>query len=162
MKEKLQKFIDSQELVAIFDNYNETDRFAVGFIIAVNDLDYIIEEITPLGKYNGLSFRLIEDIIKLEYDNEYIDDISILFNFHKEKRNDSIHIKDSLLVSLFEFARANNKICNIQLCDSELEDAVGFIDSIDEINVNIKMIQKNGRCDGNSIIQLQRISLQSV
>lgn len=158
MKEKLQKFIDNQELIAVFTDEDDTYRFSVGYILAANDIEFLIEEISPLGKYDGLSCRLINDIIKLEYDNEYIDNISKLFEYHKEKRNNSIIIKDSPLISLFDFAKVNKKICYIQLCDSKQDDAVGFVESIEEDFVNIKIIQNNGRCDGNSIVQLKQIT----
>ncbi len=145
-------------MVAIYANPINIGKFSVGYVLATNEMCFVMENISPLGKYDGLLCHLIDDINKIEYDSEYIKNINKLIAYHGEERNIFKNFKDHPLFDLLEYAKTNNKICTIELCGSDLTDAAGFIESFEKDTVKIKLITEAGKYDGIAIIKLEQLA----
>ncbi len=157
MYNKLKQFKDNQELVSIFSDYRDTDCFSVGYVLSIDETFYIIEHISPMGRLDGYSFRLVDDIFKFESNNTYMNDISMLFKYFNQKRVNDINRGLSPTEGILEFAKSHNKICTIELCNSDRDDVVGFIEEYSETTITIKSIKKDGIYDGEAIINVEQI-----
>lgn len=62
------------------------------------------------------------------------------------------------------YIKDNNKLCSIELCNSNLNDAIGFISYINQEDsiIKIKLVDENGEENGESSIDIEMISCITV
>lgn len=151
----------SNEMYEIYANLENSNKFTVGYIIA-NDKNYIVcESIDPYGKKDGLVLFLCDNIIKVQKNTKYLNNIEKLYNKQGNKRDKIFfNTSESLLLQLLDYIDKNKKLCTIELCDSNINDVVGFLNKIDLNGATIELnnINDDGEKDGISIVNLNMIS----
>ena len=55
-----------------------------------------------------------------------------------------------------------HKICTIELCNSELQDIVGFIEDTESSCIKIKLITERGKDDGFTFVPVDKITQISI
>ena len=158
MLEKLKDLRSSQEICSVYNDGNETTKFSVGFIVDYDAKFFLMEQITPYGKNDGIQCNLVDFIIKIETASGYIKKIEKLYSFNKQKRRSIIDCKSDVVVALLNFAIKNCRICSIVLCESNNKDIVGYIKNISKDIATIQNVDENGNEDGNTFVELGRIS----
>ena len=157
MIEKIKELKEKQEVCNIYHDENDTLRFSVGFILGYDEKFFVIESIDPNGKSDGFKCGLMDSIIKIESSTNYTNNIGKLFKFYEQNRNNLI-VNEDMVLDLLNFAKQNNKICSIILCESNNDDIVGFVESVENDLLNIRQINENGENDGSAFLDLGRIS----
>ena len=62
---------------------------------------------------------------------------------------------------MLDYAKRQNKICEIELCNSGLQDVVGFISEITEENLTVQSVDEYGEQDGEATLFLSDITALS-
>ena len=62
---------------------------------------------------------------------------------------------------MLDYAKYHNKVCEIELCDSGLQDAVGFISEITKEGLTVQSVNEFGEQDGEAILFLSDITALS-
>jgi hypothetical protein len=158
MRTKIKELIETQKLCSVYTNAKSTDKFSVGFLLKYDDKYFIMESIDQYGKSDGIFCSLIDNIFKVEDENEYISCIQKLFSYFKQTRYKNPMLKDGILKSFIDYIVENKKICSIELCNSGICDAVGFISKITNGIIELVVIDQYGRRDGVQTITLADIS----
>lgn len=158
MKTKILNAYKNKMLVGLYTNYRNPNLFSVGYIVYVDEKSYILYEISPYGKFNGYSCELIENIVKIEKNSKYLNNIEKLINYYNFKI-DTIIIdeKKPLIFEFLEIIKSSNRICSILTYNSEIFDIVGFIKTFDEKVIEILQIDENANDDGLIMVDLDNV-----
>ncbi len=158
MKNKIISAYKNKKLIAIYSDSINPDLFSVGYVLYVDEVSYILYEFSPYGKFDGYSCNLIEDIIKIEEDSMYLNNIKRLITYYGfELKNIVIDESKPILFAFLEFIKLSNNICSFLCSNSDIFNPVGFIKKISKRNIEILQIDENGRIDGLVNINLDNI-----
>lgn len=158
MFDKILNVHNLKKLIGIYTDSINLDSFSVGYVLHVDKNSYILYEVSPYGQFDGYSCRLIEDIVKIEEDSKYLDNMQKLVNYYDLDMSDII-FDDSkpIIFSFLEYIKSSKKVCSIQSCNSEVFDIVGFIKKYNKNSIEILQIDENASEDGYVTISLDDI-----
>lgn len=156
MKEKLLELQKKNKNISIYC-CRDTDRFLYGKLLAVNDDEFALLMYTPLGMYDGIIVKELENITRIEYDGQYEQKMQKVLL--KDINLKDIIIDDSQIArSVLDLSLKQNKIVSIELLNSGIDDVVGFVDEIQENKCTIKLVDEYGYEDGYSCILISDIT----
>ena len=158
VKKKILNAYKNKKLIGIYTDSINPNSFSVGYILHIDELSYILYEVSPYGKFNGYSCNLIEDIIKIEEDSIYLNNINKLFSYYNAEVND-ILIDESrpIIFGFLDYINSTKKICSILSCNSDVYDIVGFVKKTNQNSVEISQVNENSFRDGLIEINLDNI-----
>ena len=160
INEELSK--NTNELFEIYTDTEATNKFFVGFVIENDNEFFLCKAINQYGNIDGLICCLYDSIIKVQKETTYLKNLLLLHNKnHNDKIEDiKINNNESLLLQVLKHIKDKNKICTIELCNSNMNDVVGYISLVDTKASIVKLIivDENGKRDGEAIIDINMIS----
>ncbi len=156
MYKKLEGFLDKKELIGIYWDSDDPDRFDLGFIAAMDEDDLVLAAISTDGRYDGYQLIHIQDIFQIEYQSKYIEKITKLHGMRKRKHK-PVEFGDDFVLSLLKFAKENDLIVNIRVedCDDSND---GFVLEADEENLKLCIVTSVGKADGMMDIDIASIT----
>lgn len=112
--------IKNKCFVSVYVNEMNIDSFCFGKIIKRDKVFFIMEEISPKGKKDGLLLRRIDRIIKIEMQNQYEKDMLLLME--KENYNSNFYSFNSnnLLEELLQYAIDNRFIVKVLTYENDM------------------------------------------
>ena len=158
INETLQELINSKEIAVIYTDDEDTSIFSIGYILAYSEDEIIVAHIDVFGNNDGFLGKKIYNITKLEYKSKYSTKIYKLNEIRKNS-SDSISLHNEFLfLDLMLYAYKFKKIVSIELFNSGIDDAVGYIVSIEGNSAKIKIVDRYGEYDGEMIINIKDIT----
>ena len=154
---ELQQIKAVGELVSIYRNRDDTNKFASGYVVGVNERFYILALISPNGDYDGFRLKETEVIYQIVRGGPDEQRMSKLGDIKKVKINESFE-NDDLVKELLEFALKRQKIVTIELFASDYDDCIGLVKSVDDGLCRTQLINKYGEPDGISLVKLSDIT----
>ncbi len=154
-----------KQLVCIFRDPSDLRRFAVGFVEAVSDADYTLQQIDPDGNPDGLDIGSIDDIIEIRKESRYARQISLLMEKEDESQprpaqgwNGKPH-PESCLDEVLRRSMQEKLVVNILLAtgDDELR-FYGIVRELSETHVRVDVLSDDGEPDGTSVVRLDDIA----
>lgn len=147
-----------KEFASFYTDKDNTDKFKFGSVIAVNEWEIAIEEITPDGDYDGITVMSTDRVIRVERGGLYAEKMHKLC-CEKTPPDIDYHIdNDNIMLSLLHWALIAKKIISIELINSGYNDIIGYIDDIQDGQCIIKQIDEYGFDDGISYVMLDSIT----
>ncbi len=153
-----------RQLVCIFRDPSDLRRFAVGFVEAVSDADYTLQQIDPDGNPDGLDIGSIDDIIEIRKESRYARQIALLMETDEEPSkqpqgwNGKPH-PESCLDEVLRRSMQDKLVVNILLAtgDDELR-FYGIVRELTDTPARIDVVSDDGEPDGTSVIRLDDIA----
>ena len=146
----------------IYTNFNNTDKFHFGYVLAVNDQNIAIHMISPDGEDDGIIVMNTENIIRVDTENFYSKKM-IKLSSDKNIFSFDIHFEnDEILYSVLCYAFQKKYVVTIELCNSGYNDITGLIENIEDKTVKIKLFDEYGSFDGYSYVSSNDISILSL
>lgn len=131
MKSTLENLLKKKTICSIYNDCEDLNKFAVGYVKFVDEDFYIIESINLYGMQDGLACFEISQIVKIEIETIYCQNIKKLFEYHKQHHYDYIDFKGkSAIKILLENSLQKSKICSIELCQSYDNEIIGVVNSV--------------------------------
>ncbi|HBT65112.1 MAG TPA: hypothetical protein DEB10_10685 [Ruminococcaceae bacterium] len=146
------------EIVLVYTNSEQTQSFSAGIVSEIFDNEVIISHYLPNGKYDGYVVKQIVDIYKIETNSKYVKKIKILSEINNTKHDKLCRVKENGFLTLLTYAYETKKVVTIELIDSDNNDAVGFVEQINDKCCTISMLDDYGENDGVSIFNIDDIS----
>lgn len=159
MKNKILNAYKNRKLIGIYTDDTNPRLFSVGYILHVDENSYILYNISPYGKFDGYSCELIENIIKIEEDSKYLNNIKKLSIYYNLDLIDEIFIDESkpIIFNFIEFIKSSNSICSILSYNSDVYDIVGFVKKYNKKSIEILQVTNDSNEDGVVKINLDNI-----
>ncbi len=154
-----------KQLVCIFRDPSDLRRFAVGFVVAVSENDYTLQQIDPDGNEDGLDIGSIDDIIEIRKESRYTRQIALLMDNLKEAETghksmwNSKPNPDSRLEDILRQAKDKKLVVNLLVAtgDDELR-FYGIVTDLTETHVKIDVLTDDGEPDGTTVIRIDDIA----
>lgn len=156
MENTLNQLMKDKALCEIYPDVDDTSKFAVGYIIACSGDYTIVAHYDPYGHYDGIGCFLTETIFDVATETEYISALSKLIDYHKEKSGYAVETVNEIN-NLLAVIKSEKRICQIELCESG-DYIEGYIESFNDIIININNVGKYGQNDGKSTVRRDTIS----
>lgn len=137
---------------------NDPETFVVGKLIEISDEWFLMQDVSYLGKWNGLALYETADIVSVSTENEYINKLQFLLKHRNEDPFSISMPKDNLLKNVLLFAAKHRKAISLETCSSGCRDVIGFVDKIEHENVKILQYDEFGRADGISYVDMKEIT----
>ena len=154
-----------RQLVCIFRDPSDLRRFAVGFVEAVSDADYTLQQIDPDGNPDGLDIGSIDDIIEIRKESRYARQIALLMEKEEEpaaKPAQGWNGKpnpESCLDEVLRKSMLDKLVVNVLLAtgDDELR-FYGIVRELTDTHVRVDVLSDDGEPDGTSVIRIDDIA----
>jgi hypothetical protein len=154
-----------RQLVCIFRDPCDLRRFAVGFVEAVSDTDYSLQQIDPDGNPDGIDIGSIDDIIEIRKESRYARQIALLMDKEEEPKAKQMQgwngkpNPESCLDEALRHSMTDRLVVNILLAtgDDELR-FYGIVRELTETHTRIDILSDDGEADGTSVIRLDDIA----
>lgn len=156
--EKLTQLCDEKKIVSIYDDIDQPDRFALGYIVSCNREHYVLALISPDGKYDGFLLKICDKILHISYDGQYENKIKKLVRYYKTEHEKYRFAEDDLVKEMLLFAKKYNFIVSIELNNSGYDDCVGYIKEFNNNKCVIQNIDSYGNGDGESFMLINDIT----
>ncbi len=157
----LKKYKETQALCEIYLNFEDLTKFLVGIIINYDNDYCIVKSLDEFGKDDGLTCFLIKDIIKIQTNTLYLQNIVKLRDFcddKKQKFNENLASFDDFCA----YAQKAGKICSFEICESNINNFYGIIYGFNTDLINIKVISEYGIEDGLTDLDKNNITTISI
>lgn len=157
IKDYLLRSKSLKHITSVYTNEENTSKFSMGFILDVTDTHLLLGMITPYGRYDGFSVKGLETVYRLEHGGNYHAKLFKLYTEYNQMHNE-VCTSEGPIRGLINHAKQNNLIITIELFESGLDDAQGFVESVDNGFLTMRIVDENGRKDGESIFEISSIS----
>ena len=139
--------------VSLYTNRENTETFHYGIILAVNESEVAINQISPNGDDDGISVFSVEKVYRIEFGGQYEKKMKVLCDRKQiPERRVEINGK-SILLSVLQYAFQTKQIISLSLVDSGCEDVVGIPIGVQDGEWKIQSIDEYGFLDGISYVK---------
>lgn len=160
MKNTLKHAYTNRSIVSVYTNTNETDKFNLGFVVGLSDDFAIIHSLSPAGLNDGYDLYRIENIYRINTDGQYEKKLYTVWKSTNQKIEHCFTEEVGLSVFM-NFAKQNNYVTTIEVCDSGIDDSIGHVKSVDEDFLQINALDLYGQPDGINRIKCEYITRAS-
>ena len=156
----LKKIKEERTLAEFHPKRDDDGKFNVGFCLDYDDEYYLVESISPKGRWDGYACYLVDEIDAIAVDTIYLNNIKKLMQ-HKRSYHREFPITDkTVLAEMFDYIMQNKKICTIMT--SEGAYISGIITEVLNNVVVIDSMDGDGYKDGVWYIKKDNIVVISV
>lgn len=154
----------AKSLVCVFRDPTDLRRFAVGYVVAVGNQDYTLQQIDPDGNPDGLDVGVLDDIIEVRRDSRYARQIQLLMEHKDDMAPASGEWQapanpDSCLEVVLDRAKKEQLVVNVLVATGD--DEVRFyalVKDLSESHVRLDVLTDDGESDGLSTLRLDDIA----
>lgn len=148
----------SQKMVSIYTNYQETNKFHYGVIIALNEKEVAIQMVSPDGECDGIIVMDVENVIRVEEGGQYAEKMKKLCPKNPCPLFNEVLEENDISESLLSIALRKKSVVSIELVDSGYNDIVGFVEVIENGQCKVKQVNEYGYEDGFSFFSIRDIT----
>ncbi|MBS1700035.1 MAG: hypothetical protein JST12_00100 [Armatimonadetes bacterium] len=155
-REVLKQYVGTEELVEVYEDREDTDKFEVGFVLSVSEDYYSLALIDSKGRPNGSFVGQIDEIVRLAVGTQYLVAIKLL---HERQRQTEFPVRPTTvgpfetLLDLVRYAR-NSRIMVSVTADVQF---LGFIKDYTDDHIELLEVNKSGIEDGIHYIDLEEV-----
>ena len=154
-----------KQLVCVFRDPSDLRRFAVGYVAAVSESDYSLQQVDPDGNLDGLDIGSLDDIIEVRKESRYARQISLLMENREAAAARPLtgwsgkpH-PESCLDEVMRQALKERLVVNILIAtgDDELR-FYGIVRDLTGTHARVDVLTDDGEPDGTTAIRLDDIA----
>ena len=154
MIDVIKKYFNENAVVSIYNNFDDTSVFEVGYINTYNDSEILLSSINERGEYAGYILFHIDDIFRIEANGEYEEKIKNLYSLKNQKHEKFELVNAEIVYSVLDFAKENNLLVSFEF---ENDCRVGFVDKHKDNLCTINTISDFGKPDGIAVIDIDAV-----
>lgn len=155
MFEKLKKMCKEGTFVSLYTSPERPSKFKYGCILAVNEEELLMLEISPEGNLDGISLFETSIVYRIEVDTQYHERMATLTKPF-EKPVVEIH-DESIKHAFLRYIAAEKRIAIFSTGDSE-DSFNGFVTEVSKNICTIKQVDYYGKGDGTSYLEIDEIT----
>lgn len=152
---------NKRELIGIYSDYEDSSKFAVGYILTCDEIFVLIGHVNPKGSYDGYVMKQIDNIYLIEKGGKYLSTVIKLFKNQEQRANWDINLKGEKLaipLMMLEYAKTKQLLISIKLIDSGNDDVKGYVIDIEENNIVCQTVNDYGEKGGLAYFSASNIT----
>ena len=153
MINQFMQFFNSKNVVSVFCDRNNPDKHLTGFIERYSESELRIKHVSADGWYDGYILIHVDDVYRIDTDGQYEKKIQKLYSYKKQIHPElpaSSNLRDSLL----DYCQTQKLVISLELVDCILS---GLLLYYDNSIIQLKVIDDNGRFDGESVVDINEV-----
>lgn len=148
----------SGDMVEVYDDGDNLDRFDVGVVESVTSDYYSLLSIGPYGDFDGRQVGRIEDVIRVATGSEYLSALRLLHEARGRIDADPPSPEGYLPMDLTNTLRfAKDKRIVVSLVDADKETLTGFVTDFGNEFVELREVRRDGQEDGLIVLHLDEV-----
>jgi hypothetical protein len=155
---KLTEFFNTDEILEIYTNVSDPEKFSSGFVCAISDMELLLCHIHPSGLYDGYMVKEISSIYRLNYNTKYCGKLRKLWTINGRKHHEVAQVSTNQYLNLLYHALNNRLVVSVELLDSSFSNIIGLVKRIEGESITFEEYDEYGEFDGVSIICLKDIT----
>ena len=160
LRETLRRCQGSGEMVEIYSDPDDVDRFNVGVVESVSHTSYCIQSVDSYGQFDGRQIGRIDEIVRLVTGSEYLAALRLLHEARDTIARSPAPSPEGYGELDFEaslkFAQENNLV--VSMVDRDRTAIMGFITDFGREFVELRELRRDGHEDGTIIVALDDVS----
>ena len=136
----------------------DPETFVVGRLVWLDAEWFLMQDVSPAGRWNGLALYLLSDLVTVEQDTPYIAKMETLLRYRNEQPSAVPPIGPEPLRDLLGHGGAAGKIVGLELLRSGYRDVIGFVDGCTDTVLSVRQVDEFGKADGKSWLSLDAIT----
>lgn len=149
--------IGRNEPVCVYTD--SSTKFSFGRVLAFDEDFMALYSITPNGVYDGVSVIPIDDVTKIEAENQYCAKMKAITDEAEYTRFPYTLGSEDVLKQILEISRKDRTVISIEVVHSDYNDAIGIVEGIFDNCVEIAVIDEDCGCkDGRAWVQIEDIT----
>lgn len=154
-EEMLQRAMENGDLAEIYSDREDTEKFVVARIVALDGEFAAMSCVGSYGGYDGLLVKKLDEIFRVCVDSKYLEAIGLLYtpvdeDFQPEDGED-------LRGRLLRYAMENDFAVSIELLGSGNWDVKGFVREVDG-GISVSALTSYGEYDGENAFEIEDIT----
>lgn len=151
----LRNCCNERKVVSVYIDENRSDCHLTGYISCINDVELILEHITPQGMYDGFILLQVNSIYRVDCEGKYEKKVDFLYKA-KEQSHKKIPEMARLYDAILHFALANKLLVTLDMGKSIL---TGMLVEFDLYNIKLNVIDEYGNDDGIAIVSCDGVDM---
>jgi len=155
----LQHAQEAGQVVSLYHQSNEEDRFEVGFVETVSRTEVTLVCLTPRGEQDGRMAVRIEDIGALEIDDPYSQKVQTLHSYRGSVFNredgSATHAAGKSIEEQLQKAQEDKAVVTVE--DVNGNRFTGFVNETAEGYIEMKLLNQYGAPDGTLYLALHML-----
>lgn len=139
-------------------DHGDPESFVVGRLAYFDGDWFLMQDLSPAGRWNGLALYMQSDIVSVCEFSDYLQRIVSLINCRNESEPFIPPMSNDPLMSLLLYARNSGRVIGLELHASGYRDIYGTIDSLTRNTLCINQIDEFGQTDGKSYLSVEAIT----
>ena len=158
IRQTLRAAKEAGDMVELYDDERNLDRFDVGLVESVTRDSYCILSVGLHGEIDGRQVGRIEDIIRLSTGSEYLATLKLLHQARNRLTPELLDPEGYLPMDLQNSLRfARDKKIIVSLVDPDHVPITGFVRDFGKDFVEIGEVRRDGQQDGSIVVHLDEI-----
>lgn len=152
----LQRARDSGDFVSIYCDARRPQGAVQGFVDFVSHDSFLVRVVNSHGLYDGFAWRLVEDVFRVEIGGEYEQKVAYLFAAREQNHPPflpPLDVSSDLQRETLEAAKRHELLVRIEILEKDWRD--GWVESVDEETLCLKMVDCWGHQDGECVVDLE-------
>ncbi len=158
MRKWLIQYKEEQKNISIYTDANNTDKFINGYVVGVDNHDFLIRSFAPNGTYDGYIMRPIDDVFQIQVDAKYNKAMIQLIENAIPHKSIPIQENESVIMSFLRWIKTTGLVMSVRLHQAEKLDVCGYIEQIGENTCTIRLLDFYGQEDGRTIVDINCIT----
>ena len=143
---------------ACFYTDPQVDKFKFGFIVAVNESEIVLHEISPDGEDDGIVVMATERIYRVERNTQYLEKMKKLCSDTVISDWLTSIDENNILLSVLLNPALGKRIISVELNDSGYYATSGFVEQIKDGQCMIRQVDDYGFEDGVTYLAISDIT----
>lgn len=153
MKKRLERYINTEKLISVYTDADDTSSFTLGFIIQIDDEFILMNMINKFGEEDGFSLINLDDIFSYDDDKLYSGKVLKLYTMKNQVRKQIDDLENSTINNLLKYAQNNNYLVEVN------EDIIGFVNYFSDDILELNLVDIYAQKLGMACIDINNINV---
>lgn len=139
-------------------DHGDPESFVVGRLVYCDSDWFLMQDISPEGRWDGLALTMQADIVMFHTSTDYLHRIMTLVRCRNEVEPYVPPIHGDPLISLLRYAKDANRVIGLELHESGYRNMDGTIGDLTKKILCIDQLDEFGRPDGRAYLSIDAIT----
>ena len=153
MKKRLESYLNTDKLISVYTDTDDTSSFTLGFLIQVDDDFLLMNMVNKFGEEDGFSLVNLDDIFMYDDDKLYSSKVVKLFAMKNQMRKYIEDLESSAINNLLKYAQNNNYLVEVN------EDSIGFVNYFSDDILELSLVDIYAQNLGIACIDIDNINI---
>ncbi|MEZ4937816.1 MAG: hypothetical protein R2799_09515 [Crocinitomicaceae bacterium] len=156
----LERSKEEQEIIGLW-TYDDEDGFWSGYVVDFNEEMVVFKHFTKYGKSDGIIIESMQNIASIDFNDDYSKCMAYII-----KNAEKLELQEDIQLNIKDIENWHHEVLADQIANPNRivrmimesdETYCGLVEWVDDENLVIRLIDKEGQDEGNTLFRLEDI-----